>query len=122
MPQFALTTAFALIPTLLGTLSTYLYEDDASPSWRVAAGACTGFAALGLLGFATAFSMRISAVPFSVAIVAITLIAALASNEKVRRSFSNDAQDGLNRMSRAVAHPALKAAFRVIATAVAVAL
>src|SRR6478752_4330788 len=113
MPQFILTTAFALIPTLLGTLATYLYENNARPSWRVAAGACTGFAALGLFGFVTAFVVRITLVPLAVATVAITLIAAAVSNTSVRRAFWNDIQDGLARLTRAVANPTAETAFRL---------
>jgi hypothetical protein len=86
MPQVALTTAFARIPTLVGTLGTCVYEDHAPWSWRVAAGACTGFAALGLLGFAAALALRIDAAFVLVAIAAIAAIGFLLSRRGVRGS------------------------------------
>lgn len=41
----------ALVAIAGGTLATYLYDEDAPAAARVCAGACTGFAALGLAGF-----------------------------------------------------------------------
>ena len=55
------TSVLALAPIVGGTLTTYLYEDDAALSWRVSAGACTGFVAFGLIGFCLASWLGLTA-------------------------------------------------------------
>jgi len=105
MPQVALTTAFALIPTLLGTLTTYLYEESLPLSWRVAAGACTGFASLGLLGFAAAFALRLDVALMLVAIVALALIGVLISIPLIRNPVWRDTGDAWNRLRNTAVHP-----------------
>jgi len=49
-----LTLSVASAAILGGTLATYLYDDKASLGWRLCAGACTGLAVLGMIGFSLA--------------------------------------------------------------------
>ncbi|MDQ3907266.1 MAG: hypothetical protein M3268_02865, partial [Acidobacteriota bacterium] len=52
MSTFAIILAIAAVSG--GTLATYLYDERAHPAARLAAGAATGLAALGLVGFVLA--------------------------------------------------------------------
>ena len=52
--EMLLTLSVASAAILGGTLATYLYDDHASLSWRLCAGACTGLVAIGIIGFCLA--------------------------------------------------------------------
>ena len=76
----------ALLVTLSGTVATYLYDENASLSARLCAGAALGLAALGLVGFVVASFVGLSgiAILFSAAICCSPL-ALLADNVIVSR-------------------------------------
>src|SRR5215210_6830620 len=57
-------------------LTTYLYDEDARLASRLAAGICTGFAALGLVGFVLASFAGLT--PLAVALSALLTAAPLA--------------------------------------------
>jgi hypothetical protein len=118
MSEVALIAGFALIPLLLGTLATYLYEDDAPLAWRVAAGACTALAGLGLLGFLLAFAFSLAVALLLVALTALVSTAALVGLSAVRRSLVHDVRDALGRLRGAVAHPTrVSSSYALIITA-----
>lgn len=66
----------ALLAIASGTLVTYLYDRDAHFLARLAAGACTGFAALGLVGFV--FASFLGLTPASLILSAVVIAAPLA--------------------------------------------
>jgi hypothetical protein len=66
----------ALLAIASGALVTYLYDRDAHFFARLAAGACTGFAALGLLGFL--FASFLGLTPASLLLAAALVAAPLA--------------------------------------------
>ena len=61
----------ALVAVAGFTLATYLYETDAPLSARVCAGACTGFAALGLAGFL--FASFLGLTPLALILTAVVV-------------------------------------------------
>ena len=101
MREAALTTAFALIPALSGALSTYLYEDDAPLLWRVAAGSCCAFAALGLVAFVAAFALPIIPVLNLVWLTALGLVGLLLAADRVRKAAWHDVQVATRRLRAA---------------------
>jgi hypothetical protein len=66
----------ALVAIASGTLVTYLYDHDARPFARLAAGTCTGLAALGLVGFI--FASFLGLTPASIVLSAVVVAAPLA--------------------------------------------
>jgi hypothetical protein len=66
----------ALVAIASGTLVTYLYDHDAHPFARLAAGTCTGLAALGLVGFI--FASFLGLTPASILLSAAVVAAPLA--------------------------------------------
>ncbi|HEV7904262.1 MAG TPA: hypothetical protein VGO96_10510 [Pyrinomonadaceae bacterium] len=66
----------ALVAIASGALVTYLYDPDAHFFARLAAGACTGFAALGLVGFV--FASFLGLAPASLLLSAVVIAAPLA--------------------------------------------
>jgi hypothetical protein len=65
-----------LVAIMSGALVTYLYDHDAHLLSRLAAGACTGLAALGLVGFV--FASFLGLAPASLILAAIVVAAPLA--------------------------------------------
>src|ERR1700741_5356523 len=80
----------ALLVTFSGTVATYLYDEHASLGARLCAGAATGLAALGLVGFVVASLIGLSgaAVLFSTAICCSPL--ALLADGSIVRHFKRD--------------------------------
>jgi len=66
----------ALVAIASGALTTYCYDRDAHPLARLAAGTCTGLAALGLVGFVCASFLGLT--PASLFISAVIIAAPLA--------------------------------------------
>ena len=62
-----------LIAAAGGTLSTYLYDDEAHPVTRVCAGTCLGAATLALVGFALASLLGLRSLTLSLAGAAVAL-------------------------------------------------
>ncbi|HEX8000704.1 MAG TPA: hypothetical protein VF528_20150 [Pyrinomonadaceae bacterium] len=100
-----ITLALTLISTASGTLATYLYDEDASPVARLSAGACTGLAALGLVGFvfASLMGLNLPALALSALVVATPL--ALLRNVELKAAVSADLRDVSRSVSRAVSRP-----------------
>src|ERR1043165_3485668 len=75
-----------LLVTLSGTIATYLYDENASLSARLCAGAALGLAALGLVGFVVASFIGLSgsAILFST-VICCSPLALLTDNVIVSR-------------------------------------
>ncbi|MBA3714687.1 MAG: hypothetical protein H0W76_19890 [Pyrinomonadaceae bacterium] len=63
--------ALALVAIISGTLATYFYDREASLAARTCAGTCTGFAALGLIGFIIASLIGLTPVALWLAAVLV---------------------------------------------------
>ena len=100
---------FALILTLIailgGALATYLYDEDAPVVVRLCAGACVGFAVLGLCGFvfASLLGMTPLALVLTTATVASPLIL-LAEPKRMARARADFAAATVD-VRRAILHP-----------------
>jgi hypothetical protein len=75
-PSSLMSLMLALLAIASGALVTYLYDPDAGFFARLAAGACTGFAALGLVGFV--FASFLGLTPASLILSAVVIAAPLA--------------------------------------------
>ncbi len=81
----------ALVAIASGTLVTYLYDHDAHPFARLAAGACTGLAALGLVGFIFASFLGLTHASLLLSTVVIAAPLALLSKSEWRARAGFDA-------------------------------
>ena len=61
----------ALFVTASGTIATYLYDEGATFSSRLCAGACIGLAALGLIGFVIASLLGLTALTIALTVVVL---------------------------------------------------
>lgn len=100
--------ALALIAIAGGALLTYLYDEDAPLAARLAAGACIGFAALGLLGFilASFFGLNAFTLLAAAAVLATSLL--ILAKPPGRELFSADIRAAVRGVRRAILHPALR--------------
>lgn len=114
--------ALAVIAIAGGTLATYLYDDDAALAFRLCAGACTGLALFGLVGFV--FASLLGLTP-----VAIILAASIAGapllllwERGYRGQVGADLAATSGVVRRAVFHPTLQSlgAFLYYAVAAAI--
>jgi hypothetical protein len=95
----------ALLAIASGALVTYLYDHNAHFCARLAAGACTGFAALGLVGFifASFLGLTPASLVLSAVVVAAPLALLLKSDWRARVRF--DAGEAWRDVSGAVMRP-----------------
>lgn len=95
----------ALLVTASGTITTYLYDESASFAARVCAGACTGLAALGLVGFIFASFLGLTplSIGLTIAILAAPFLALRDQGRRrvVRQDLSTTAQS----IRRSLLHP-----------------
>jgi hypothetical protein len=95
----------ALFVTASGTISTYIYDEDASFPFRLCAGACTGLAALGLIGFVFASFLGLTplAIWGSVVILAVPFLT-LRDAER-RQALESDLSGSWQSIRRALLRP-----------------
>jgi hypothetical protein len=110
--------ALAIVVIVSGTVTTYLYDENASLGARLCAGACLGLTALGLVGFVIASftGLTVTAVFLSAILTSTPLVSLLNKNRRNR--FSEDLADTSRSLERLVLHPDLIAAGYVIFYAV----
>jgi hypothetical protein len=101
-----LALALTLLATTAGALATYLYDDSATVVARLCAGACTGLAALGLLGFIFASFMGLTPLSISLSAAVTALPLALLSDANLRARVRADLLDWSLALRRAVLRPA----------------
>ncbi|HEX9919308.1 MAG TPA: hypothetical protein VGA87_09085, partial [Pyrinomonadaceae bacterium] len=95
----------ALVAIASGALVTYLYDRDAHFSARLAAGACTGLAALGLVGFVFASFLGLTPASLFISAVVIATPLTLLSKSDWRRRVRFDAAEAWRDIAGAVARP-----------------
>lgn len=95
----------ALVPIFSGTLTTYLYDRDASLAARVCAGACTGMAALGLIGFVLASFFGLTPLVLVVACALTALPLLLLLKPEVRATIRSDFDETIRYVRDAILHP-----------------
>lgn len=95
----------ALFVTASGTIATYLYDDGASFAARLCAGACTGLAALGLIGFVIASFLGLT--PFAIVLTVVVLAIPLATlrDETRWRALESDLATAWQSTRRSLRHP-----------------
>ncbi len=81
----------ALVAITSGALVTYLYDRDAHFLARLAAGACTGLSALGLVGFLCASFLGLTPASLIISTVVVGAPLALLSKGDWRARISFDA-------------------------------
>jgi hypothetical protein len=88
-----------------GTLLTYCYEEDAPLASRLCSGACIGFALLGLLGFALALLLGLTAQTLIAAAFLLATPLSLLVDPERRGRVGVDINKAIQGISRAVARP-----------------
>jgi hypothetical protein len=95
----------ALVAVLSGALVTYLYDRDAHLLARLAAGACTGLAALGLCGFVLASFLGLTDASVLISAVVVAAPLALLAKSEWRARVRYDAGEAWRDLSGAVMRP-----------------
>ncbi|HEY0377741.1 MAG TPA: hypothetical protein VGC87_12520 [Pyrinomonadaceae bacterium] len=100
-----LALALALIAVAGGAALTYLWDEDAPLAARLCAGACVGFAALGLAGFVVASFIGLT--PAALALTAVVVASPLAwlTRPRPRAAVSKDFHEAARAAHRSVLHP-----------------
>jgi hypothetical protein len=95
----------ALLVTASGTITTYLYDENAPLASRLCVGACVGLAGLGLIGFV--FASFLGLTPLAIGLTLITLSSPflLLRNPIRRRKFRRDLTIASQAVRRTLLHP-----------------
>src|ERR1041385_6584982 len=80
----------ALLVTFSGTVTTYLYDENASLGARLCAGVCLGLAALGLIGFVVASFIGLTGVGILISTAICCSPIALLPNVSPRQQLKRD--------------------------------
>ncbi|HEX6284291.1 MAG TPA: hypothetical protein VFZ71_05425, partial [Pyrinomonadaceae bacterium] len=91
----------ALLVTLSGTITTYLYDENASLGARLCAGACLGLAALGLIGFVVASLIGLTGTAIVISAAICCSPFALFTDKRISRRLKQD----LRNVSHMLMHP-----------------
>lgn len=114
MSFFAITLALAAVCG--GTLASYLYDEGAHPSARLAAGTATGLAALGLVGFVLASLVGFGAASLALSGIVVALPLALLVRADLRARVRFDARLLARDVRDALARPTLRATAPLVLT------
>jgi len=95
----------ALVAIMSGALVTYLYDREAHFLARLAAGACTGLAALGLVGFIFASFLGLTPAALVLSAIVVAAPLALLSKSEWRARVRFDAAGAWRDVGGAVARP-----------------
>jgi hypothetical protein len=99
--------ALVLLVTASGTLASYFYDEGAPFAARLCAGACVGIAALGLLGFAFASFLGLTALTIFLTVLVIVVLPLLFLRSPDRRAFvQQDLKNTWRAIRRALSDPA----------------
>jgi len=100
-------TALALtfIAIASGALLTYTYEEDAPLASRLCAGACIGFAAMGLVGFIFASFLGLNTTTIALTALALAMPFLLLTNTHRRGRLNADVDAATRAISRATTRP-----------------
>jgi hypothetical protein len=97
--------ALCLIVITSGALLTYTYDEDAPLASRLCAGACTGMAAFGLIGFIFASFLGLNATSLALTGVIMATPLLLLRNTERRALLNSDVQRAIETISRAISQP-----------------
>jgi len=95
----------ALFVTASGTITTYLYDEAASFASRLCAGACTGLAALGLVGFVIASFLGLTPLSIALAVVVLAIPFVTLRDATRRRAVEEDLSTAWQSIRRLLLHP-----------------
>ncbi len=95
----------ALVAIAGGALLTYLYDEDAPPGARLCAGACLGFALLGLAGFIISSIVGLTALSLLLAALVAGAPLALLSQQAWRARVLFDLRAGTRTLQHALTRP-----------------
>jgi hypothetical protein len=90
----------ALVAALSGVLLTYLYDEDAPLFARLGAGACVGFAALGLIGFIIASFIGLTLMSLALSALIVALPLAVLATRAWRERVLFDIRAGARELAR----------------------
>jgi hypothetical protein len=102
-----------LFVTASGTVSTYLYDETPSLSARLCSGACTGLAALGLLGFVIASLIGLTHLAVALTVIVLAIPFLTLRDIARRRAVTDDLAAVWQNLNHFVLHPS-KAPYRYI--------
>jgi len=97
--------ALSLIAIASGAILTYTWDEDAPLASRLCTGTCIGFGLLGLLGFALALLIGLTAATLCVTALLLATPLLLLGNSKVRALIDVDLKHTIKAVSRASARP-----------------
>lgn len=97
--------ALLLIVTASGTLATYAYDDARNFPARLCTGACTGIAALGLMGFIVASFLGLTPVAILLTLVLLAAPIAFLKNPNRRVVVQRDVMNAWRRVRECISHP-----------------
>jgi hypothetical protein len=104
-----LALALALIATAGGAALTYLWDEDAPLAARLCAGACVGFAALGLAGFVVASLISFTALALLLTAVLVASPLALLRSPRLRAGVRGDFREAARAAHNFVLRPTRRA-------------
>ncbi|HEX9544357.1 MAG TPA: hypothetical protein VF955_04185 [Pyrinomonadaceae bacterium] len=97
--------ALLLLVTASGTLATYAYDDVGNFPARLCTGACTGVAALGLIGFILASFLGLTPLAIILTLVVLAAPLVLLKNPHRRVVVQQDVMKAWRRVRDCISHP-----------------
>jgi hypothetical protein len=97
--------ALLLLVIASGTLATYAYDDCANFPARLCTGACTGIAALGLIGFIMAALLGLTPVAILITLFVLAAPLAFLKNSNRRLVVQQDVMNAWRRVRECISHP-----------------
>jgi len=97
--------ALLLLVTASGTLATYAYDDVGNFPARLCTGACTGIAALGLIGFIVASFLGLTPLAILLTLVVLAAPLVLLKNSHRRVVVQQDVMRAWRRVRDCISHP-----------------
>ncbi|HKP37528.1 MAG TPA: hypothetical protein VJT71_11785 [Pyrinomonadaceae bacterium] len=97
--------SLSLIAIASGFVLTYTYDENEPLGSRLCAGACIGFAIMGLAGFVLALLFGLNVVTLVLTVVVLAAPLVLLTNEQYGSRAGADLNRGLSALSRAIARP-----------------
>ena len=97
--------ALLLVVTASGTLATYAYDDARNFPARLCIGACTGIAALGLVGFIVASFLGLTPLAILLTLVLLSAPIAFLKNPNHRAVVRQDVIRAWRRVRECISHP-----------------
>lgn len=95
----------ALFVTASGTVTTYLYDEDASLASRVCSGACVGLTALGLVCFIFASFLGLNFPAIALTVLVLTIPFAALKDTTRRKALQRELSLASDSVHRALLHP-----------------